>query len=163
MFKKRLELIFISIIILAISILAKNYYDSYTYKHNDISQNYKQLIADKEQEVLDLMQQHYGIRLDIPLIVTDEFKGRLYGLSSYKDGRIKIYLNKKVMQESMDYILESVISHEYAHALMFQQGYLHSGKKGHSPRWQQTCVNLGGINCGQYVNSNDVVMGKMPF
>ncbi|MEA1955357.1 MAG: SprT-like domain-containing protein [Campylobacterota bacterium] len=161
MFKKKLEIIFLSIIAIAIAVLAKNYYDSYSFKHHDIPKSYKEQIIEKEKEILSLMQKHYGFVFKVPVIVTDKFEGRLYGLTSYRNGEIKIYLNKKVMQESMDYIVDSVIAHEYAHALMFKQGYIKNG--GHSPRWLQTCKNLGGINCGQYVNQNDVVMGKMPF
>lgn len=163
MFKKKLELIFLSIIGIAIAILANNYYNSYIYKNTDIPDNYKQRISNKEQEVLGLMQQRYGFSFKVPLIVTDEFKGKLYGLTSYNDGEIKIYLNKKVMKESIDYMIESVIAHEYAHALMFKLGHLHTKDKGHSKKWQQTCANLGGVNCEQYVNRNDVIMGKMPF
>jgi SprT protein len=163
MFKKKLELIFLSVMLIAILILAKNYYESYVYKHSDIPDTYKQLISNKEQEILKHMYQHYGFTFKVPLIVTDKFKGRLYGLTSYHNGEIKIYLNKKVMKESMDYIIDSVIAHEYAHALMFKQGYLHENNDGHSPVWQQTCVNLGGINCAKYVDSDDIVMAKMPF
>ena len=108
MFKKRLEFIFLGVMILSISFLSYNYYNSYSFKNNDIPQSYKQRIADKEQEVLQHMQENYGFRFRVPIIVTNEFKGRLYGLTSYKDGEIKIYLNKKVMQESMDYIVAPV-------------------------------------------------------
>jgi len=163
MFTKKLELIFLLIIIVSIAILANNYYNSYTYKHNDIPKEYKIRIANKEQEILQLMQQHYGFTFKVPLIVTDKFKGRLYGLTSYDKGDIKIYLNKKVMQESIDYMIESVIAHEYAHALMFKLGHIHTKKEGHSSKWQQTCVNLGGVGCKQYVDRDDVIMGKMPF
>jgi len=163
MFKKKLELIFLSVIGIAITILAYNYYNNYIYKHNSISKEYKLLISNKEREVLQLMQKHYGFSFKVPLIITDKFKGRLYGLTSYDNGEIKIYLNKKVMQESMDYMVESVIAHEYAHALMFKLGHLHTKDKGHSKKWQQTCVNLGGVHCKQYVNRNDVIMGKIPF
>jgi len=163
MFKKKLEVIFLSIITIAILILAKNFYDSYSYKHNDISESYKQLISNKEQEVLKLMKYHYGFSFKVPLIVTDEFKGRLYGLTSYDNGDIKIYLNKKVMRESMEYIVDSVIAHEYAHALIFKLEYIHSKDDGHSAKWLQACINLGGVNCQQYVDSRDVVIGKMLF
>jgi len=163
MFKKRLEFIFLGVMILSISFLSYNYYNSYSFKNNDIPQSYKQRIADKEQEVLQHMQENYGFRFRVPIIVTNEFKGRLYGLTSYKDGEIKIYLNKKVMQESMDYIVDSVIAHEYAHALMFKLRHLHSGKSGHSKKWQQTCVKLGGVDCRQYVNQQEIIMSKMPF
>lgn len=163
MFKKKLEITFLSVIVVAILVLTKNYYDSYVFKHSDISDHYKQLILDKEQEILQLMHQHYGFTFKVPLIVTDKFKGKLYGLTSYKNGKIKIYLNKNVMQESMDYMLDTVIAHEYAHALMFKTGEIRPNGDGHSSIWQQTCTNLGGINCEKYVNRSDVIMGKMPF
>ncbi len=163
MFQRRLELIFISIIAISIVVLGINYYSSYSFKHSDISESYKLRILDKEKEILQLMQKNYGFIFKVPLIVTDKFKGRLYGLTSYKDGEIKIYLNKKVMQESMDYIVDSVIAHEYAHALMFKQGYLHTKDGGHSKQWQETCVKLGGVDCQQYVDQKEIIMSKMPF
>ena len=163
MFTKKLEFIFLGVIVISLIILSYNYYSSYRFKNSDIPLSYKQRIFDKEEEVLWHMQENYGFALKVPLIVTDEFRGRLYGLTSYRDGEIKIYLNKKVMQESMDYIVDSVIAHEYAHALMFKLGHLHSGDDGHSKEWQQTCVKLGGVDCRQYVNQQEIIMSKMPF
>ena len=163
MFKRKLEIIFLVVIVISMSILVNNYYNNYKFNHNDISKEYQKLITDKEKDVLNMMQKNYGFSFKVPLIITDKFKGRLYGLTSYKNGEIKIYLNKKVMKESMKYILDNVIAHEYAHALMFKHGYMSSKKAGHSKIWQQTCKNLGGLNCEQYVNKNDVVMEKMPF
>ena len=163
MFKKKLEFIFISVMLIAMLVLGLNYYTSYTFKNSDISDSYKLRIQAKEKEVLYNMQKYYGFALDIPLIVTDEFKGRLYGLTSYRNGEIKIYLNKKVMQESMDYMIDSVIAHEYAHALMFQQGHMHTKDDGHSSLWQKTCVKLGGKDCQQYVDQQEIIMSKMPF
>ena len=160
---KRLEIVFLIIIFIAVLVLANNWYEDYLFKNSEISDEYKELIFSKEQEVLGLMQKNYGITFKVPLIVTDKFKGRLYGMASYKNGDIKIYLNKKVMKESMEYMLESVIAHEYAHALMFKLGHYDSNGDGHSSRWKEACVNLGGKNCEKYVNSEDVVMGKMPF
>ncbi|EQB40575.1 hypothetical protein M947_01870 [Sulfurimonas hongkongensis] len=162
MFIKKFELLFLGIIVLASLILAKNFYDDYSFKTNDIPQSYKDRIAQKEQEVIWLMQKNYGFSFRVPLIVTDRFKGRLYGLTAYKNGEIKIYLNKKVMQESMDYMVDSVIAHEYAHALMFKLKNFTKGD-GHSKEWQKACLKLGGTKCEQYVNSHDVVMGKLPF
>ena len=80
-----------------------------------------------------------------------------------KNGEIRIYLNKKVMQESMDYMVDSVIAHEYAHALIFKLGMRDVEKDGHSKEWQIACEKLGSSKCEQYVNSHDVVMGKLPF
>jgi len=109
------------------------------------------------------MQESYGYAYKFPLIITDKFKGRLYGLTSFQNGEIKIYLNKKVMQESMDYMVDSVVAHEYAHALLFKQGYLHTKDDGHSKLWQQTCTKLGGVECQQYVDQQEIIMSKMPF
>ena len=163
MFKKRLELAFISIILIAVAILAYNAYKSYSFKNNDISKEYKQRILEKEQEVLQNMQRNFGFVLKVPLIVTDKFKGKLYGLTSYENGKIIIYLNKKVMQESMEYMINSVIAHEYAHALMFHLGHIHVEKAGHSREWQEVCIKLGANDCQQYVDQKEIIMSKMPF
>ena len=163
MFKKKLEIFFISTIVIALVYLANNIYTSQQFKNNPIPKSYEKKILDKKQEVLDLMQKNYNIRLDIPMLVTDKFQGRLYGLTSYKNGEIKIYLNKKVMQESMDYIVDSVIAHEYAHALMFKLGHIRTSNDGHSKQWQQVCTKLGGVDCQQYVNQQEIIMSKMPF
>ncbi len=162
MFKKRLEALFIVVIIAALGVLAKNYYDTYAFDHHAIPQEYQHRIDVKEQEVLRHMQQQYGYAVMFPLIVTDRFQGRLYGLTTFTDGQIKIYLNKKVMRESIDYMVDSVIAHEYAHALLFYQGYVDAGD-GHSALWQETCTRLGGENCRQYVDAQEVVMRKLPF
>ncbi len=162
MFTKRLEAFFISVVVVALVVLAMNYYDSYRFKNSDIPENYKERIAAKEREVLCNMQAHYGYAARFPLVVTDKFKGRFYGVTTYNGGQIKIYLNKKVMRESIDYMVESVIAHEYAHALLFYQGHVDAGD-GHTALWQETCTNLGGKNCQRYVDAQDVVMQKLPF
>ena len=163
MFKKRLELIFIIVIALALSLLGFNFYSAYTFKNNDIPDDFKERVKYKEQEVLQNMQKNFGFTYKFPLIVTDEIQGRLYGLTSYKSGEIKIYLNKNVMQESMDYIIDSVIAHEYAHALLFKLNRYHSKDDGHSQEWKQTCVKLGGDDCQRYVDRHEIIMSKMPF
>lgn len=124
---------------------------------NELPQSYKERIYKKEQEVLENMQKNFGFVFRVPLIVTDEFKGRLYGLTAYQNGEIKIYLNKKVMQESMDYMVESVIAHEYAHALMMKHGFFRTRDDGHSKEWQETCKKLGGKDCQRYVNSQEII------
>lgn len=163
MFQKKLEIIFLLIIFVALAILGYNYYKSYSFKNNKLPDEYTKLILDKEQEILQNMQKHYGFVFKVPLIVTDKFKGRLYGLTSYENGKINIYLNKKVMQESMEYMVDSVIAHEYAHALMFHLGHLHQNDDGHSKKWQETCVKLGAKDCQRYVNQQEIIMSKMPF
>lgn len=109
------------------------------------------------------MQKNFGVAYKFRLIITDEIPGRLYGLTSYEHGKIEIYLNKKVMQESFDYVIDSVIAHEYAHALLFALGRDTHEHEGHSKEWQRTCELLGGQDCQQYVNQHEIIMSKMPF
>jgi len=163
MLKKKLETIFIGVIIIAILILINNWHSSNSFKNRPISDKYKRLIAEKEKEILTKMKQNYGISFKVPLIITDKFKNKLYGATSYKNGEIKIYLNKGVMQESMEYMLNSVIAHEYAHALIFKLGINNSQNDGHSKKWKEACVSLGGLNCEQYVDGDEIVMSKMSF
>lgn len=163
MFSKKLELFFLAVIITAGVFLGLNYYRSYSFKHNPLPKEYLQRIANKEQDVLAHMQKNFGFTVKFPIIITDKIPGRLYGLTSYENGHITIFLNRKVMQESIDYIIDSVIPHEYAHALLF---YLHKNsneKAGHSKLWQQTCQKLGGKDCRQYVDQQEIVLSKLPF
>lgn len=163
MFIKRLERFFLAIIIVAGAVLGLNYYNSYSFRYNPLPKAYLEKIKYKEKDVVNHMQKNFGFQKRFPLVITNKIPGRLYGLTSYENGKITIYLNKKVMQESMSYMIESVIPHEYAHALLF---YLHknsSQKNGHSKLWKSTCIKLGGKDCRKYVNQHKVIMSKMPF
>ena len=163
MLKKRLEFIFLAIIVLAVIVLVSNYYKSSIFKNNPLPQSYVKQIKAKEQDVLNHMQKNFGFAYQFPLLVTDKIPGKLYGLTSYTNGEVSIYLNKKVMQESFEYIVDSVIAHEYAHALLFKLQHHTNEKAGHSQEWQQTCVALGGKDCQQYVDQHEIIMSKMPF
>jgi len=48
--EKKLEIIFLSVIVIAVMVLAKNYYDIYRYKNDNIPDKHKQLIISKEKE-----------------------------------------------------------------------------------------------------------------
>jgi len=161
--KRRLEYIFLIFTLLFLALLGYNLYSSYIFKHDPLPKSYLMRIENKEKEVLKRMQEHYGFTVRFPIIVTDKIPGRLYGVTSFNRGKITIFLNKKVMQESMDYMVESVIPHEYAHALLF---YLHKNsdeKKGHSKLWRDTCVVLGGKDCRQYVDQQEIILSKLPW
>lgn len=130
---------------------------------NPLPVEYQNAIAQEEKRVLAHMQKNYGFSKKFPLIVTDKIPGKLYGITALeKRGDIKIYLNKKVMKESFDYIIENVIAHEYAHAFLFFVDK-DQGPDGHGKIWQETCLNLGGRKCEKYVNAQDIVKGKLPF
>ena len=163
MLKKKLETLFIGIILLASTFLAYNLYNSYRFKNNPLAKEYIKLIELKEKEILAHMQKNFGFEYKFPIIITDKIPGRLYGLTSFENGKIKIYLNKKVMKESFNYMLESVIAHEYAHALLFKLHKDTNEREGHSALWQQTCIKLGGEDCQQYVDQKEIIISKMPF
>jgi len=161
---KKIQIIFFVISIIALIILFRNMYFSYSFKNNPLSDEYKILIIDEEQRVLKNMRKNLGYSYKFPIIITDKIPGKIYGLTSLEeDGSIKIYLNKKAMRESMDYIISDVIAHEYAHALLFKSGDYKKQKDGHSNLWKKICTKLGGRKCEKYVNSHDVIMGKLPF
>lgn len=161
---KKIQIIFVIILLIALAILFRNWYSSYSFKKNPISQKYQLLIKQEEQRILSNMQKNFGFTYQFPLIVTDKIPGKIYGVTFLDNsGDIKIYLNKKVMKESMEYIISNVIAHEYAHALLFKRRSYKNKSDGHSKLWQNTCIKLGGAKCEKYVNSHDVIMNKLPF
>lgn len=164
MFIKKLERSFIIVIAAALLFLVKSNYDNYKFDHEPVSKEIKQRIEKKEKEILTNMQKNYGFAYKVPIIITDKIPSKLYGLTSFKNGIVKIYLNKKVMKESMEYMVNTVLPHEYAHALLFKERRLYSSaSQAHGRMWQQACIALGGKDCEQFVNHDDVVLGKLPF
>lgn len=164
MVTKKIQLIFLVISLFALLVLARNLYSSYLFKNNPISDENQKAIVLEEQRVLNNMQKNFGFKYKVPLVITDKIPGKIYGITSLaQNGEIKIYLNKKVMKESMEYMISDVIAHEYAHALLFKIGSYKSSGNGHSSLWKNTCVKLGGAKCSKYVNSHDVIMKKLPF
>lgn len=161
MFKKQLEIIFITVIVLASSLLVYNHYKTYSFLHNPLPKSYIRQIHAKEEEVLGRMQENFGVRYKFPIIITDKLPNKFYGLTTYKNGVIKIYLNKKTMQESFNYMLDDVIPHEYAHAFLFKIGHNSNYNGGHTKEWRETCIKLGGKGCRRYVNEHEVVMSKL--
>lgn len=108
------------------------------------------------------MQRRFGFVKRFPIVVTKKIPGRIYGLATFdKEGRVVIYLNKRVFKESFDYILDDVLAHEYAHALLLNQGYTTDANGGHTPLWRRTCKALGGLHCERYVDRDDVVSRKL--
>jgi len=161
--KKTLEFSFLLVILLAVAWLSYSMYQSYRFKNNPISSKIQQKINTKVYAVESLIRKHFGIDFKAPVIISDKMPSNLYGVASYnQSGEIKIHLNKKRMRESLPYIIEDVIPHEYAHALMFKFGYFDSSD-GHSARWQKICEKLEGNNCQRYVDHQDIVSGKLPF
>ena len=161
--KQRLEKLFLLAIIIPLVYIIYSWYQSNSFKNNPLALRTQQAIKHRQNEVLMLIRQKYGVSLDnIPLIVSDEFSSQLYGLTGYKNERIVIYLNKKRFRESERYMIEEVIPHEYAHALMFVLKQK-SSHDGHTQLWQQICLALDGKECIRYVDNEEIIAQKMMF
>jgi predicted SprT family Zn-dependent metalloprotease len=139
-----------------------SWYESDSFKTKPLSNTIQKEISDRQKQVLSLIDKKYKLQIEIPLVVSDEFSSRLYGLTSYKDGRITVYLNKKRFKESKDYMIEEVIPHEYAHALVMALGE-RSSQDGHTQLWQDICLELDGKICTRYVDNEEIIAQKMKF
>lgn len=157
---KSLEKIFILVMLISTSYILYNWYLNYQFKTQPVSIEIQKRVVQREKEVLSLIYEKYKVQLDIPLIISDEFHSNLYGLTSYKDGMIQIFLNKKRFKESVDYMINEVIPHEYAHAMVFILGK-ESSKDGHTKAWQKICVELDGQGCERYVDNEEIIRQKM--
>ncbi len=159
-FTHKLEKIFILAIMAALGYLALSLYQSYRFRHSPLSVAIQERVDKKEAEVLALIEKKFKLKTDIPLVVSDEFHSNLYGLTSYQDARIAIYLNKKRFRESIDYMIDEVIPHEYAQAMVFILG-AKTSQDGHTKLWQKICLELGGRQCERYVDGEEIVRRKM--
>lgn len=159
-FTHKLEKIFIISIAAALGYLAYNLYQSYRFKHSPLSVQIQKRVHKKEAEVLARIEKNFKFKTEIPLIISDKFHSNLYGMTRYKDARIAVYLNKKRFKESVDYMIDEVIPHEYAHAIVFMLG-AKSSEDGHTKLWQKICLQLGGRQCERYVDSEEIVRQKM--
>lgn len=164
MYQKKLAYFFLLFSFLALLYLAHNLYSSYMFKNSELPLDMQNTLHNKEQEILINMQRNFGFVKEFPLVVSDKIPSKLYGVTTMdQSGKIVIYLNKKVMQESFSYIVESVVAHEYAHALIFHLGLYDPRGDGHSKEWQEVCQKLGARDCRRYVDSERVILGKLPF
>jgi len=159
---KKLEKFFIFLMVVPLGYIAYNTYKSKSFKDNPLSNKTLQRVIKAEENILSLIHMKFNINPQIPLIVSDEFHSNLYGLTSYKDNKITIYLNKKRFKESEDYMIKEVIPHEYAHALVFMLGEKTS-KDGHTALWKKICLQLEGKKCEQYVNNEAIVRQKLGY
>ena len=56
-----------------------------------------------------------------------------------------------------------VLTHEYAHAMMFYFGDLTKENSGHTKKWQEICYDIGGTTCERFVDRHDILIGKVRF
>lgn len=164
MLEKKMLYLFAAITVAALLLMARNFYLSHAFDTNALSSEIMHQIETKEREIIVKIREHYGIDFQVPLIISEKMPSRLYGMAVLDTkGAIRVYLNKKRMKESLKYILDDVMAHEYAHALMFSLGESRSRNDGHTKAWQEACLKLGGSRCDRFVNHQDVIYGKIGF
>ncbi len=160
---KNLYKIFLTITVISIILLGYIWYDNNQFKNNDLALQTITKLKQKEYHIRKLIIQKYNLNINIPIIISNKMKNNLFGLAVYNNGDIKIILNKNRFQESEDYMIDYVLPHEYAHALMFKLNYFPKENGGHSKRWEEICLNLEGKKCDRFVKHKDIVMGKLDF
>ena len=155
--------IFIVIITISLVLLGYIYYENNQFNNNPLSYKTLTKIKQKEYKLRKLILEKYDIKVNIPIKISSKIKDNLFGLAVYNKGDIQIILNKNRFQESEEYMVDYVLPHEYAHALMFVLNDFSPNNGGHSKKWQKVCLSLEGKKCDRFVKHNDVVMGKMDF
>ncbi len=153
--------IFFTITLISLSLLIYTIYQDKKFKNNPLSPETITKLKQKNNIIKQKIKEKYNIDFNIPIIVTDELPNNLYGLASYKHGKIKIELNKKRFQENENYMIDYVLPHEYAHTLMFYFGHFERENGGHTKLWQQICFDIGGIKCDRFVDHNDILIEKI--
>jgi len=158
---KKLQLSFMIIVVLATLLLIYNFVQSYNFKNNPLSHEIINKINKKEYQILTNIKRVYGVNGKVQVNISNKMNNRLYGLCTLSGHKkIEIYLNKKMFQESEEYMIEDVFPHEYAHALMFKFNKTTNKNGGHTKQWQNICKNIGGIKCERFVDSNDIIISK---
>jgi len=155
----------IFLILTTISILLLIYitYNQISFKNNPLPVNVISKLKEKENILKQLTYQKYNLKVDIPIIISAKLPNKLFGLASYDNEDITIYLNRNRFQESSKYMIDYVLPHEYAHALMFIFNKFPNQNGGHTKLWQKICLNLDGKKCDRFVKYNDIMMGKLKF
>jgi hypothetical protein len=127
----------------------------------------KEVLLKVDKKIFFLKQrvyQLYGVKVSFPVEIVQKIPDNLYGLATYsKDGKIRVLLNKNRFKENENYMIDYVLPHEYAHAMMFYFGNFTKQNGGHTKKWQQICLSLGGKKCDRYVGQNDILLEKVSF
>lgn len=132
--------------------------------NNPLSGEILAKIDSKKYELEVITKEKFHIEVDIPIYVDNSIPSHLFGLASYDtDGKIAIYLNKNRFKENEKYMIEEVLPHEFAHALMFVFGDFSSQNGGHPKKWEMICNKIGGKKCDRFVNGDDILIEKIGF
>ena len=142
----------------------KSTYNDVKFDSNPLSVELVQKVNDKKLNIQNLILQKYQLNFKTPVIISAKMPDNLFGVAIYtKKDEIKVVLNKNRFQESEEYMIDYVLPHEYAHALMFKFGEFKKENDGHTVEWQNICLALEGKKCDRYVKHDDILFGKVPF
>ena len=155
--------IFAIITVVSLILLLGVTQNSNDFKNNPLSNDIISKIEQKNNTLKKTIKNRYNIDIDIPIIISNKVNDNLFGMATYSDGDIKVLLNKNRFQENENYMINYVLPHEYAHALMFYVKDFTKQNGGHTKKWEQICLNIGGLKCDRFVGHNDILMEKLPF
>jgi len=160
---KKIYNIFFVITILSIVGIVYIQYEKINFYNNPLPQNTSLKIKKEVLKIRKKIFDIYGVNVNFPIKISDKLPNNLYGMATINEQKkIIICLNKNRFKESENYMY-SVLSHEYAHAMMFYFGDLTQENSGHTKKWQQICFAIGGTKCERFVNRHDILTGKVRF
>ena len=161
MFLKKLRGFFLLTTILASFLLLYLWYSDYKFSNNSLEEKYQKLISKKTKELQNLTYKYFNINRTFPIIISNKLDSNRYGMTVFdKQQQIKIYLNKKRFKENHKYMIDDVLVHEYAHAIMFEKRNFTDKNSGHTKEWQDICKKLEGLRCDRFVNRKDILIEK---
>ena len=161
MFLKRLKSFFLLTTVLASFLLFYLWYDDYQFSNNSLEEKYQVLISKKIKKLQYLSYQYFNINRKFPILISNKLESNRYGMTTFdKNQQIKIYLNKKRFKENHKYMIDDVLVHEYAHAIMFEKRDFTDKNSGHTKKWQNICKKLEGLRCDRFVNTRDILIEK---
>lgn len=160
---KKIFNVFLIITIVSIIGIIYLQYDKSNFYNNPLPNETIEKIEQKALSIRKKILQKYGVNVNFPIQVSDKLPSNIYGMATMNEyNQIIIYLNKKRFKESEQYMY-SVLSHEYAHAMMFYFGDLTKVNSGHTKKWQKICYDIGGTTCERFVDRHDILIGKVRF
>lgn len=164
MFLKRLKFIFVLFTLISLIFLFYIWYKDFNFDNSPLDSKIRSEISKKHKELEYLAFQRFGVRSTIPVIISNKIPAKIYGMAIINQSKkIVIYLNKKRFKESSKYMINDVLPHEYAHALMFVFNDFTKTNGGHTLKWENICKKLNGLKCDRFVDNHDIVIGKTKF
>ncbi|MDX9744307.1 MAG: SprT-like domain-containing protein [Arcobacteraceae bacterium] len=134
------------------------------FYNNPLPQDTIYKIDQKHLELNRIAFEKYGVKVNIPVYVSDTLSNNLFGFAAIdKKGNILITLNKNRFKENEEYMIDTVLPHEYAHALMFLFEDYSQENGGHTKRWEEICTAMSGKRCERFVQDNDILVEKIGF